>query len=313
MAGKTHRLTDIHTDEVSLVDRAANEKRFLIVKKDDTNMALGAPVQKNPDGSYSAGASAAPAGDAAPPAAPAAPPKVSKAGAALTQDAKDALDGVIAASIASLEDAKALVSGAQIVGSEAEMDTTAIVDAIMSASENSEDAIMAIAGSEGEDDGGGDVGTPPATPSPDLPLGKRIEASVLKRRLASITKGQIPIVIEKAGAKMAKTRLNTLKSIIRSLHKFAREIEPPRLASPAAKAAPADPAPPAAMPAEFQALIDKAAHTEAAAARLAVEKKALEATPPAASTAGKPGEVAPVEKAAHRWGESLTRTNPWKT
>ena len=57
---KVHRLRDMVVEEVSLVDRAANKRRFLIVKRSD-EMAedgeVGAEVKPDGRGGLTAGAS----------------------------------------------------------------------------------------------------------------------------------------------------------------------------------------------------------------------------------------------------------------
>lgn len=51
MSGQdTHRLTDIDTDEVSIVDEAANGRRFLVVKSKESNVSGRAGSEVEPDG-----------------------------------------------------------------------------------------------------------------------------------------------------------------------------------------------------------------------------------------------------------------------
>ena len=50
--GQLHELRDIHTKEVSVVDRAANKRRFIVVKSEDGSDAMGAELKAKDDGTF---------------------------------------------------------------------------------------------------------------------------------------------------------------------------------------------------------------------------------------------------------------------
>src|SRR4051812_28595030 len=62
-ADKIYRLTDMEVEEVSMVDRAANKRKFLVVKRDGDPMST--QVQPDGKGGFTSAGSATKAGYAA--------------------------------------------------------------------------------------------------------------------------------------------------------------------------------------------------------------------------------------------------------
>lgn len=115
-----YRLTDIDTEEVSIVDAAANRRTFLVVK--GANMPVGAPVTSDGKGGHTiakeptpGGAPAAPApapGTPAPTAEPAAGGPTTEPKISLSPEAKAELAKRIATATERLTALKALIDGA---------------------------------------------------------------------------------------------------------------------------------------------------------------------------------------------------------
>lgn len=135
MAGTAFRLTDIEVEEVSVVDRAANQRRFLVVKS-STSTRLGAEIVAGADGALTI---AKAPGDAAPPApadaAPAtnepptdaAPPAEPDGGAMLPPtmrialDVKDEIIRRLDAVTAKFGEVRAMLEAAEVVEGVVEM------------------------------------------------------------------------------------------------------------------------------------------------------------------------------------------------
>jgi len=129
MAGTAFRLTDIEVEEVSVVDRAANQRRFLVVKS-STSTRLGAEVVAGADGALTiAKAPGDPAPAAEPPAAepPAAPVSEPDADAMLPPtmrialDVKDEIIRRLDAVAAKFAEVRAMLEAAEVVEGVVEM------------------------------------------------------------------------------------------------------------------------------------------------------------------------------------------------
>lgn len=249
-----HRLDDMLVEEVSLVDRAANRRKFLLVKR-DTTMGAGAPITAKPDGSFTAtgggGAAPAPNTVAAAPAAGSAPR--AKASVALTDETKSAMTDVLEGAIASLSDALDLVKGAKSVdpdpAAEEPMEPGALLDLVGEVLGELEDAVMAAFGAEDDALEGEGSATPaaPGAPAPVAanapPLAKRLEVARAKR---VISKSQVEQIgrdlVAKYGTKMKKERFARFQTALSTLVALAGELMPPgvtKTRAPAPAAAPA--------------------------------------------------------------------------
>lgn len=238
-AAGVHRLSDMLVEEVSLVDRAANRRKFLLVKRDA--MGAGAQVTARADGTYTAagggGAAPAPNTNPAAPAADAAPR--TKASISLTDDAKAAMQEVLDGAIASLTDALDLVKGAKKVDppdpedpeANDPMEASALLDLVGEALGELEDAVYATFGLDDEaapPPPEGDAGmAPPAGPvtASAPPLAKRLEVLRAKRVIAKAEAVRIGRdLVAKYGVRMKKERLARLQTAIDTLVSIAGEV-----------------------------------------------------------------------------------------
>lgn len=255
---EVHRLTDMLVKEVSLVDRAANGREFLIIKshKEPPKMPAGAEVNTTKDGGYTAqppppavsgagAATAPPAPQAAPPGSQPGAPGAGPVG--LTMEVKQAMTQVIAGATAKLAEAQKMIDGASIVPDETQLSVDPLVECLSAVGDGLEDSLYALLGLDPtlspEPNGAGGPGAPPppgAGPAVEPPsMAKRLELLKAHRVLAkaAVDKAFRNVVL-KYGAKMAKTRLARLKTVMQTLQSIVGEVEP------AAKVAP--PPPPAA-------------------------------------------------------------------
>lgn len=238
-----YRLLNMVTKEVSLVDRAAIRRKFLVVKREGQvqPMGIGSELVQNADGSFSkagppppaATPPAQPPSAAATPAAPAegekpqAPQKVSLA---LTQDVKLALSQTIGDAVGMLTAAKSAVDSASQVTSEAEMDFGPLIDMLGSSCEGLEDILMALM--QGEEEG---EPPPPATdaqpapvvpPPPAPPMGKRLAVIKAQRVLAGAAiEKTAQTILAKVGRKMSKARAERLKQAFSMIGDLLREVD----------------------------------------------------------------------------------------
>jgi hypothetical protein len=134
MAGTAYRLTDIEVEEVSVVDRAANQRRFLVVKS-STPTRLGAEIVKDADGALTiakapgdpASGNPAPATEppaAEPPASAAAEPDASAMLPPTMRIALDVKDEIIRrldAVAAKFAEVRAMLEAAEVVEGVVEM------------------------------------------------------------------------------------------------------------------------------------------------------------------------------------------------
>lgn len=242
-AGRVHRLSEMLVEEVSLVDRPANRRKFLLVKR-DTAMGQGAQVTAKPDGSYTAagggGAPPAPNSNAPPPATDSTPR--AKATITLTDDAKAAMQDVLDGVASMLADALDLVKGAKKVDppdpenpdATEPMQAQPLLDLVGEALGELEDAVYATFGLDDDEvepppADGAEPGVPPGpgpvTAAAPPPLAKRLEVLRAKR---VITKAEAARVgrdlLAKYGVRMKKERLARFQNAIDALVSIASEV-----------------------------------------------------------------------------------------
>lgn len=220
---QTFRLTDIEVREVSQVDRAANKRRYLIVKREA--MPTGAEVTVRADGTMTAN-SESKATPPAPPAAaattqdqnaaPAKPAAPAGDAVSLTQEAKDALAQGTAACADAMAKCKDLIDKATVVPTAGEMSAGALVQALSDCAGMCEDMAYALAGV----DESGSVAA-----SADGEVGKRLQVRSAKRVLDNAKIDQLKkTVVEKLGAKMKKERLERFRQAMTILSSIAGEL-----------------------------------------------------------------------------------------
>jgi hypothetical protein len=239
---QTNRLTDMEVREVAFVDRPANKRRFLVVKRSDA-MPAGAEVTPGPDGNLTAGQPAAKDENQTPPEGT--PPEgtpgegdgneetsTEKADLMLTADAKGVLTETVKVLMAKLEEAKAAIDGAEEVETEAEMVADPLVEMFMDCAAVLEDVSMAVVqpppaepppeGDEVEDRD--ESAGAPATPPP--PFAKRLEVIQAERvvRKAEIDKENLSFV-KKVGARMSKDRVARMRTAITALSDILSEVQ----------------------------------------------------------------------------------------
>lgn len=224
----TYRLRDMEVREVAFVDRAANRRRFLVVKaerKEDA-MPVGAEVTTGPDGSLTANdtsGSVTPqtkddavlAEGSEPVAEPAGVADESeveqdKAEVSLTEDAKKLVTDVINYVAEKLAAASAMVEGAQMVEGEGDMSAEPLFQALVECSDALSDVTMAAMQPPAEEMPE-EEGVQAAAPSPP-PMSKRHSVIRAQRvvRDAELDKVHTALMT-KAGARMKKERLARLQ------------------------------------------------------------------------------------------------------
>ena len=310
---QVHRLEDMVTEEVSLVDRAANRRKFLVVKSEGRTMA-GAEVVQGSNGQLTA------AGGAPQAAAPVAPSGTTKANTKLTADAQQALAACAEECLAQIEDLQKQIEGADVVETEEEMDAAPVCEALMTVAEACEDACYALTGmdpdgdaEEGESPPDAQAAPPGAPNEPGPPLSKRLAVAKAKRVLghAEVAKGVT--LIAKYGAKMKKERLSRFQQAMDLLSSVMGDVVPtmrdavmekakgkkkPPVA-PAAGATPAGPsapnAPPPAMSPAAKAAQETITKLEAQIATLATRVQKSDAEMAAKRALVAPSNAAQVE------------------
>jgi len=216
---QVYRLTDMEVREVGFVDRAANKRRFLVVKRSD-DMGAGAEVVPGKDGALTAtsddkdkdapqGSTTEPTvaspegsalkqeeegegeGEGAPPAAGGEEGEgegaQAPAGVKLTQAAKDMLKSAIGAVADGLSKAVASIEGAEVVEELSEMKAEGLLEQLVQAAGDLQDAALASL-------------TPEAAKSYALLQAKRLVK-------ADELRGPVAELLEKYGSKMKKERL----------------------------------------------------------------------------------------------------------
>lgn len=222
-----------------MVDRAANRRKFLIVKRNP--MSVGAPVVAGPNGLTTA----QPAAAAPPPVAAAAPgaEATAKAGAVLLKDVQAGLSACIEECLAQLEDLQKQVDGAKTTDDPAEVSgLEEMLDALQGVGDACEDAVYAGAQSTGtpapedadaENAGAADADGQPAQapnqPGPPLTMGmgKRLAVAKARRTLAKAEGAeQARSLVTKYGRKLKKERHDRLVRVLGELQSLTSELAP---------------------------------------------------------------------------------------
>ncbi len=237
-----YRLSEMVTEEVSLVDRAANRRKFLMVKRENEGgvaMAVGKEVTPGSDGSLTSGAATpAPAGAATP-----APAATAKAAPTLTADVKEMLTAVVAEMTEGLAAVQAALESAKIVETPEEMDPTALCEGLMMVAELAEDVCYALAGVDEEEPVEGDENADPeAPPNAEQPaplamsVGKQFEVRRAKRVIQKHAAFKaVGTLVRKYGAKMSKDRMVRLQNAVGVLSSVLSEVAPAMTAKAKAK------------------------------------------------------------------------------
>lgn len=278
MDAKVTRLTDMVTEEVSLVDRAANRRKFLFVKRDDS-MSTGAAVVAGPNG-LTTGSQA----QAAPAPATADNVDTSKAAAVLPKDVKESMLSVLEEASSSIDTIMKSVKGAKVSDKPEEytgMDE--IMDEVMSVSALLEEACNACMDAMAPPetpaaDPAAEGETPSVAPPPPADVGKAIEVAMAKRLVMKAElSGPWHIRLRKYGAKLKKERHQRLLMAVEQLSALAAELSPTTVDK--AKCKPAAAAPPkAATKKSLDAEDPKIAALQQQVEQLTVQlKKSLEA------------------------------------
>lgn len=219
-ADGVHRLTNMVTEEVSLVDRAANRKRFYMVKRD--NMAgIGAPVVAGANGQFTAQA-------AAPATAPAAAPAQAathKGKATLLASVQEMLSSVVQEAIDTLTDVLGVVDGATVTEDPAEVaGVEDVLSVLLDVSESVEDSVYAaVPESEGSEPAAEAGATEEASPPPAT---KRYELLTAKRVIAKGVAASTFAALAKRGSKMKKERHSRFMQALTILQHLAAEVAP---------------------------------------------------------------------------------------
>jgi len=229
---KITRLVDMLVEEVSLVDRAANRRKFLVVKRSEP-MPLGVEVVQRSDGTFTANAPAAASGT---------PESTPKANIALTKDAQAALQGLIDNALAMVEDAQAMVKKAKVVEDPVEQDIGALVELMSQVAEGFEDALDALGAqvvespNETQEAPAAGQAQPTQASPMAMSLGKRLEVLRAERivRKAQFEKA-VGVVVQKHGKRMAKERLVRFKNALGILSSLLSELDLAQVVSEKAK------------------------------------------------------------------------------
>lgn len=214
---QVHRLTDMTVEEVSVVDRAANRRKFLLVKREG-DMAIGSEVVQNADGSFTTKpAAAAPASGAPAATETTAPDATTKTAAKMPAEAATTFQEVVDGALDGLTKAKSLLTS----GGE----TESIIDQLVTTADDIADAVLAFLGIE---DPGNNNGVVPATePAAPAGMGKRLEVRRAKRIVAKAEGEKAGhALVQKVGAKMAKDRLDRLQAAYAALGDILAEVLP---------------------------------------------------------------------------------------
>lgn len=217
------RLFDMLTEEVSLVDRAANKRKFLVLKREGTTLAT--EVHKNPDGSHTTTPPTTPTPPAVSPAVE--PPKAptAKAALAMTEAAKTATLTALGTLVSMLDGMKSAVDGATVVEGEADMAIEPLCEGLMEVGETAEDLCAALIGEVPEITSD----EPPSDEPPmnEPPMEKRLALHLAKRLLSNASVEKLALAaIAKVGRKMASRRAEKLRTAIKLLGNVWREIRP---------------------------------------------------------------------------------------
>jgi hypothetical protein len=186
-----HELLDIDPDEVSTVDRAANKRRFIVVKSEDGSVAMGAELKAKDDGTFEVADDAAKA----------------KADA----DAKAAKDKADA-------DAKA----------KADAEAKAKADKGKADDKDKVDDADKTKGAKKTDDADPPAPKPQTKNDDDSITLDAVRYGMLKQSLglAHSLCESTPVEVEKGGAKMSKDRYKRLKQAVELLNAIFGEVSP---------------------------------------------------------------------------------------
>lgn len=219
MPGETYRLTDIDVREVSFVDRAANKRRFLIVKR-STEMPKGAEVVQRADGTMTTSASPAPVATSASASdGTLTEPTSADKAVSLTNDAKEVLGAAVVQAIEMLSNVKALIDGATMVETESEMSVDEIASTLAECTGLLEDVGYALLNvsepaAEGQE--------PPPAPAV---TGKRFAVRRAKRVLdLAKLEAMTGTLVQKYGVKMRKERLERFRQAMSLLSGIMTEL-----------------------------------------------------------------------------------------
>ena len=205
------RLTDMSVEEVSVVDRAANRRKFLLVKREG-DMAIGAEVKTNADGTLTA----APPPANTPSAADAAPAETAAKG--ISPEAKQAFSTVVEGALEGLAKAKQLLSSG---GS-----TEGVLDAVVKVADDLADSVFAFLGIEGDGSNAG-LTVPAEEPEAPAGMGKRLEVRRAKRVIAKDAgEKTAKALLAKYGAKMSKERLDRFQAAMQVFQELLADVMP---------------------------------------------------------------------------------------
>ncbi len=212
---QVYRLHDMSVEEVSVVDRAANRRKFLLVKREG-DMGIGPEVVTNADGSLSAAKPAPatpPAGDTAAPTGDA-----GETAKALPADAKQSFIDVVEGALTGLGKAKALLA--------ASGDAEGVLDLVVKTADDLADSVFAFLGIEPDGDNA-NLTKPPTQPDAPAGMGKRLEVRRAKRIVAEAEGEKVATsLVAKVGAKMAKDRLDRLQAAFLAFGDVLAEVMP---------------------------------------------------------------------------------------
>lgn len=258
-----HRLHDMETEEVSLVDKAANRRKFLVVKRDAVVVEkVGAEIIAGENGEFTT-VKPEPAGQET---------STAKAATKLTAEIQTALTEVFDSCARAIEAARAQVAAAELVTDDDEVSADAVMEPMLDCCEVMEDALDALvmmgAGDAEQEDG---LRESPSTEGADAaPAGQQMKrfGEVMEKR--SVAKSEARAVVTKYGTKMAGHRLSRFEQAISTLHAVLSELKPAEAKRVVAEAT-SGPA------AEVEAVTEKAAEPVVVEAPKAVEPTAASA------------------------------------
>lgn len=210
---QVYRLHDMSVEEVSVVDRAANRRKFLLVKREG-DMGIGAEVTTNADGSLTV-------------AKPAAQTETTTAAAdgTTTESAAKAIDPEVKATFSSVveEALNGLAKAKQLLASSG--DAADVVDAVVKVADDLADSVFAFLGIEDGDKG--TVIEPADAPAAPAGMGKRLEVRRAKRIIAKDAGDKAAAtVLAKVGAKMSKDRLTRFQTAMQVFQDLLNEVLP---------------------------------------------------------------------------------------
>lgn len=227
-SAQVHRLTDIRVEEVSMVDKAANKRKFLVVKRHEEKKAMptGAEVIPGPNGTFTTAAPTPP-----PPVPAAAGTETTeKAACTMTAEMKAGLSDALATAIEYCTASKNLIDTATEVADPAQANLdplaetmNACVDLLMDVM----DAVDAYTTAPAAPAPGAPApaAAPPAAPVAPAHKVESFEKVLELHRARGIVKRDERGPVLKRGAKMARNRLSTLEDAVEKLSKLVIELK----------------------------------------------------------------------------------------